>query len=210
MLTFEHFQKSYGPNRILGIDKLMLEAGIHWIQGTNGSGKSTLLKAIAGLIHFHGSIVLENRFNLKKQPVAYRQQINFAESEPLYPGYFNGWDMIRLFAKAKKAPDNQITQLVEGLGMVEYLNEPLAGYSSGMLKKLSLVLGFLGQPSLILLDEPFITLDQAALNQLAEWIRDTHLLKNVNFLITSHQTIPLSIPLTRTFLLSNQQLQLRN
>lgn len=206
MLEFENFQKKYGAVTVLRITSLHLEPGIHWIQGRNGSGKSTLLKSVAGIIHFDGSIRLTTGLSIKKQPVAYRQAVNFAESEPLYPEFFNGWDMIGLFSKAKGAPDEQVDMLINGFDMGQYLADPVGGYSSGMLKKLSLILAFLGNPSLILLDEPFITLDHKATLQLADWICEGYQQQQISFIITSHQSLPETIPLNNTFELSQQQL----
>jgi ABC-2 type transport system ATP-binding protein len=58
-----------------------------------------------------------------------------------------------------------------------------------MLKKLSLVLAFLGHPSLILLDEPLITIDTESLKILHNWIKERHLQESCGFIIASHQPI---------------------
>lgn len=84
MLYFNKFQKSYGPYLILKIEEFSIGSGIYWIKGSNGSGKSTLLKAIAGILSFEGNIILLNKsIDLKKQAIAYRRLVNFAEGEPL-------------------------------------------------------------------------------------------------------------------------------
>lgn len=203
MLELCNFSKAYHFSPVLEIAQLELLSGIHWIQGQNGSGKSTLLKALAGLIHFEGTVILEARIALKKNPLRYRQQVNFAESEPNFPSFLTGQDMVCLFIKAKKGGQEQATALTNGFHMADYLMQPLSSYSAGMLKKLSLVLAFLGSPSLILLDEPFITLDQHAVNQLAHWIRTGHEQQGINFIITSHQAIPSDVPIDYTFTLMN-------
>ncbi|GAA4791089.1 ABC transporter ATP-binding protein [Olivibacter ginsenosidimutans] len=206
MLQFHNFAKAYGVQPVLQIEKLALPSGIHWIQGDNGTGKSTLLKALAGLIHFKGTVLLDGDIDLKKQPLAYRKRVNFAESEAAFPLFLNGQDMIKLFMKAKNATQEQLWALINGFGMSDYLTQPLSSYSAGMLKKLSLVLAFLGKPSLLLLDEPFITLDQQAIEQLAHWIKERHEQQQINFILTSHQAIPSNVPIDYTFKLINQGL----
>lgn len=206
MLELDNFSKNYGVTPVLQISKMVLSPGIHWIQGENGSGKSTLLKVLAGLLHFKGTVCLEDRIDLKKQPLAYRQKVNFAESEPAFPSFLTGWDMIKLFAKAKGASQRQLAYYVDAFNMRDYLVDPLGSYSAGMAKKLSLVLAFLGNPKLILLDEPFITLDHRALNELAQWIKTSHRKNGIDFIITSHQNIPSAIPIDSTFLLAHQTL----
>jgi ABC-2 type transport system ATP-binding protein len=189
MLQFTEFQKSYGSFTVLRIDTLFIKPGIFWIKGVNGSGKSTLLKAIAGIISFDGNIVLDQNISLKKQPVAYRRLVNFAEAEPIFPEFLTGMEMIKLFISAKDAPVGQDKYFIESMKMKDYINEPLGTYSSGMLKKLSIVLAFMGNPKLILLDEPLITLDIESLKILYKWIDEKHRQEKVSFFLSSHQPL---------------------
>ena len=73
--------------------------------------------------------------------------------------------------------------------MQNYIGRPIGTYSSGMLKKLSLVLAFLGNPELILLDEPLITIDTASLKILYQWINKLHKDNSVSFMLSSHQAL---------------------
>jgi ABC-2 type transport system ATP-binding protein len=70
-----------------------------------------------------------------------------------------------------------------------YLDNPLGTYSSGMLKKLSLVLAFLGRPALILLDEPLNAIDSDSLQVLYNWIETKYRTENISFLLSSHQSL---------------------
>jgi ABC-2 type transport system ATP-binding protein len=187
MLQIENFLKSYHRQTVLQIDRLEVRPGIYWVKGANGSGKSTFLKAVAGLIHFQGNIILNSGIDIKKQPVAYRKQVNFAEAEPIFPEFLTGWEMIRLFADAKNAPKNQEEYFIESMNMQDYLGDSVGSYSSGMLKKLSLVLAFLGRPTLILLDEPLITIDADSLKVLYDWISQANDSHQTSFLLSSHQ-----------------------
>lgn len=206
MLTLRDFSKQYTDKPILQIPEWTFHPGIHWIQGSNGAGKSTLLKVLAGLLHFKGSVCLDDQSDLKKQPISYRKLVNFAESEPAFPSFLTGMDMLKLFEQAKNAPSGRSLTLAESFQMNGYLRDTLSSYSAGMIKKLSLLLAFLGNPKLILLDEPFITLDKTSLRVLAEWIKTAHKDEAVSFIITSHQSLPKAIPITTTFLLENQTL----
>lgn len=188
MLYFNNFRKSYGQNLVLAIDDLTIDNGIYWVKGVNGSGKSTLLKSIGGFLFFNGDIILDG-INMKQRGVDYRKKVNFADAEPLYPEFLTGWEMISLFKKAKGGDIGQERYYVESMQMEGYLNNPLGTYSSGMLKKLSLVLAFLGNSSLILLDEPLITIDAESLKVLYEWIVKKHIADNVTFLLSSHQPL---------------------
>jgi len=61
-------------------------------------------------------------------------------------------------------------------------------YSSGMVKKLSLALAFIGEPALLLLDEPLVTVDQASVDFIYTLIEEYFQTKKATFLITSHQS----------------------
>jgi ABC-2 type transport system ATP-binding protein len=189
MLQLKDFQKSYGATTILKIDDLLIQPGIFWIKGANGSGKSTLLKAIAGIISFDGDILLNQNISVKKLAAAYRKLVNFAEAEPIFPEFLTGMEMIKLFASAKDAPKAQHEYFIEGMKMNAYVNEPIGTYSSGMLKKLSIVLAFMGNPQIILLDEPLITIDTESLKILYQWIEEKHQQDKISFFLSSHQPL---------------------
>nr|WP_315419363.1 ATP-binding cassette domain-containing protein [uncultured Pedobacter sp.] len=188
MLHFSQFEKSYFDHLVLKIDNIKLPEGIFWIKGSNGTGKSTFLKSIAGILSFKGDIAIGTVY-LKNHGVSYRKLVNFAAAEPLFPEFLSGTEMITLFAKAKDAGAGQAEILVAEMGMQGYINNPLGSYSSGMLKKLSLVLAFLGKPKLILLDEPLNTIDAESLEVLYRWINEKYEKDKISFLLSSHQPL---------------------
>ena len=206
-LSFTNYRKTFGTVEVLKINDLTLDSGIYWVKGENGSGKSTLFKSIAGIIDFDGNIVLNHALNSQKRTVEYRKLVNFAEAEPLFPEFLTGKDLINLFAEAKNAPASQSEFYLSDMKMQTYINEPVGAYSSGMLKKLSIVLAFLGNPHLILLDEPLITLDTDSLKILYKWIEKKFAEDGVSFLISSHQALSFDSGIvTKTLLVENQTL----
>jgi ABC-2 type transport system ATP-binding protein len=207
MLHFTEFKKFYGKFPALQISDLVISPGIYWVKGANGSGKSTLLKSIAGILAFNGDIILNDNISIKKKPVAFRKLVNFGEAEPLFPEFLTGAEMIKMFATAKDAPAGQSDHYVESMKMQTYIEQPMGTYSSGMLKKLSLVLAFLGRPQLILLDEPLITIDTESLKTLYGWISALHNDGNVSFMLSSHQALDASqLPQAAELLVAAQTL----
>jgi ABC-2 type transport system ATP-binding protein len=208
MLQLHHFSKTYQGRAVLRIDSFALSPGTYWIQGANGSGKSTLLRAIAGVTSFAGDILLAGQLSVKKQAVAYRRLVNFAEAEPLFPEFLTGRELINLFKTAKDAPPHQEDFYLESLRMTSYVHEPVGTYSSGMLKKLSLVLAFLGQPTCILLDEPLTTLDAEAIPVLCSWMARQQAQHGTSFLLSSHQSVAADLlPAMQKLLVENATLR---
>ncbi|RSK50199.1 ABC transporter ATP-binding protein [Hymenobacter rigui] len=189
MLEFHDFHKAYNGHTILRLPDFSIDSGIYWLRGHNGSGKSTFLQSVAGILSFEGDIVLDKHLSIKKHPAAYRNKVNFAEAEPVFPDFLTGTDLIRLFKSAKQAPARQEEPYVESMGMSAYVTAPISTYSSGMLKKLALVLAFLGRPGCILLDEPLTTLDADSLPILFSWITEQQQQAGTTFLLSSHQEL---------------------
>jgi ABC-2 type transport system ATP-binding protein len=189
MLHLTNFSKSYYGRAVLRIESFTFSAGAYWVQGANGSGKSTLLKAIAGVLPFTGDILLAGQWSVKHQAGAYRRRVNFAEAEPVFPAFLTGRELLHLFRTAKDGPPHQEDFYLESLGMSAYVHEPVGTYSSGMLKKLSLVLAFLGQPTWIVLDEPLTTLDASAIPVLCAWLVRQRAQQGTSFLLSSHQAL---------------------
>ena len=208
MLEFIHAQKFYGDRKILDIPSLHLEKGIYWLQGANGSGKTTLLRMIGGLLPFEGDIQVD-AISQHRRPVAYRRSVSWADAEPLYPAFISGEELVNFYRDIRSAPAEQTDRLIAWWGMQAFLPTRIGAWSSGMIKKLSLLLAFIGSPRLILLDEPMITLDQAGIPLLYELIRESHRQQGTSFLISSHQPIEAGfLPVDKKIGLTDHTLQL--
>lgn len=205
VLEISQLRQRYGEREILSIPSFAIEKGIYWIQGENGAGKSTLFRTLAGMLPFEGSIVLDGKYDLKKEPVEYRLRLNLGEAEPLYPSFLTPADLIAFVAEAQKASPGQSERLVEAFG-INYLQNPFGSCSSGMVKKVSLLLAFLGDPSIIILDEPLITIDREAREVLFQLIKEYHD-DGVTFLLSSHQLFEQEgLHVSRSFRLKNKTL----
>jgi ABC-2 type transport system ATP-binding protein len=189
MLSIQHLKKQYGTYLILDVPSLQFGTGLYWIKGANGSGKSTLLKIISGIIPFEGEVKIEG-INLRKQPTDYRRLVNYVEAEPLYPPFLTGQDLISFFSTTRKANKEEVDHLIQKFNIDLFVRNPIGTYSSGMVKKLSLVLAFIGQPKYILLDEPLVTIDKESVPILYELVK-LYFNKGVNFIFTSHQAFEL-------------------
>lgn len=206
MLELTSIQKSFSGKQVLDIPSLRLETGIYWLKGANGSGKSTLFKMLAGLLPGKGDIRIDG-ISQVKAPVAYRRLINHSPAEPVFPAFISGDELISFVLTVKKGTARQVKEIKEMLEIGAYTANPTGSYSSGMLKKLSLLLAFTGQPRWILLDEPFTTLDIQAQQNLHTLISGSYK-TGVSFIITSHHDLETpDLHFTRVFRLKDAQLK---
>jgi ABC-2 type transport system ATP-binding protein len=207
MLQFDQVYKSYDQQAVLEIPTLKLERNIYWLQGINGSGKTTFLRMLAGMIPFKGNILLDG-INLRDQPLPYRRLISFAEAEPLYPSFITGLELISFYKDIRKATNTQTEMLIRFFRMQGFLSQPVSTFSSGMIKKLSLLLAFIGKPSLVLLDEPLSTLDEEALHHIPDLISAYHKEFRTCFILSSHQPFTSYSQAVFKILISEQTLQI--
>lgn len=204
-LIIKKLIKSYGSNTILEFDDWKVGQGSYWIKGGNGRGKTTLFKIIAGQTPFTGTVAINNIL-LHKKPVAYRSKISYAEAEPQYPDFLTGKELLDYCIAIKKADVNTAAEMTSLFKLSAFMNNKVGTYSSGMLKKLSLILAFTGEAELYILDEPLITIDNEAAAVLYQLINNCHQ-NGKTVLISSHQEIdPAKIMLSGAFEIDNHRL----
>ena len=162
-LKLEHISKSYGKNKALSDFSMTFTPGIYALLGPNGSGKSTLmniitdnLKADSGEIFFDGE-------NVKKMGVRFREKIGFMPQYPgLYPN-FTAREFLFYMATLKDIPKKDMKDAVEAvLSAVELSDvagQKISSFSGGMKQRLALAQATLGDPEIIILDEPTAGLD---------------------------------------------------
>ena len=156
--------------RIRALDKIsfsITRGEIISIRGTNGSGKSTLLRIIAGLSKPTTGII-EYKFNrnVKKpsprigycpdNPIIYR---NVSVSEFLIY-------ILKILGLEKK--HSPLIKLITDFNLIKWIDEPIGSLSRGMLHKVALIMSMIDSPQLLILDEPFSSLDENSADVLIE------------------------------------------
>ncbi|MBC8984259.1 ABC transporter ATP-binding protein [Pedobacter sp. N36a] len=205
-LSLNHIDKKYGSHAIFSFEEWQLDQGIYWLKGGNGTGKTTLFKMISGQTPFEGSLTL-NDISLKNQPVTYRSMISYAEAEPQYPAFITGNELLNYHIDVRYANPEDSISLISALGMSSIMDQKVGSYSSGMLKKLSLICAFVGKVQLYILDEPLITMDTAAAQVLYQLINSYHK-QGYSFLLSSHQELEMNhLPIKQVFQIVDRQIQ---
>ena len=153
---------AYGDVHVLaGIDLEIAPGEFVALIGPNGAGKTTLLHAIAGTAPLCDGQVAIDGHDLAKTPREAKQAIGLAIDPPSLPALLTGRECLALFSGARGLPSIPPATLALGetLSLTSTLDRRVASYSLGMRQKLGIMLGLIGEPPLLLLDEPFNGLD---------------------------------------------------
>ncbi len=205
MLVLKNISKKYDDHEVLSFEGFSFDKGIHWIKGGNGIGKSTLFKIIAGVIPFKGDVVWNN-IDLRKESNLYKSHISLAEAEPQYPPFITGKDLLNYYISIRSASEKECLELTNYFDLLPFINNKIGSYSSGMLKKLSLICALTGNSNLYLFDEPFITIDTGSTDKLYKLLNQKRE-EGKTILLSSHQAIDAyKINLTSTIEIINKRL----
>ena len=163
ILSISGITKSYGTNLALDHFSAVLEPGIYALLGPNGSGKSTLmniltdnLKADSGEITYDG----ENTLAMGER---FREKLGFM---PQYPGLYPNftverflWYMAALKGLTKAQCERQIPEILAAVELDDVPRRRIGALSGGMKQRLTLAQAVLGEPEILILDEPTAGLD---------------------------------------------------
>ena len=184
MVSIENLHKQFGKNQVLkGIDLNIDNGGIFAVLGPNGSGKTTLIKSILGMvIPKQGTIKIQGK-NIKNNP-SYRHYIDYLPQIANFPSNLKVKELIRMIKDLRKQTlDDQC--LIELFRLEPFLDKKLGNLSGGTKQKVNIVLTFMFDSPLIILDEPTTGLDPISLIRLKELIQ-AEKAKGKTILITSH------------------------
>ena len=160
--TLHNITKVYGKKVALDNVSLALEKpGVYSILGPNGSGKSTLLRVIAGLVNQSSGKVMRFRNGSRIYVQEFLEHAGIALGSPLFRPSMTGRDLLVLASKIKgiKNIGHEISHVSGLMEIGEFLDEEMRNYSSGMLQRTLIANALVGDPEILILDEPSAGLD---------------------------------------------------
>nr|WP_299384006.1 ABC transporter ATP-binding protein [Allomuricauda sp.] len=184
MIQIKDLHKKFGKNKVLDQLDLDIEGGgIFAILGPNGSGKTTLIKSILGMVVIdQGSISVLGSSVSKHWK--YRKEINYLPQIANFPGNLRVRELIKMIQDLRQK-SNKSEKLVQVFQLDPFLDKKLSTLSGGTKQKVNIVLTFMFDSPVLILDEPTTGLDPAALIQLKALIQQEKE-QGKTILITSH------------------------
>ena len=168
MIEVDGLTKRFG--RVLAVDDLTFRAQpgrVTGFLGPNGAGKTTTLRAIVGLLHptSGSAMVLGRAYRELDEPALSVGAV--LEASGFHPGR-SGRNHLRTVARATGVDDRRIDELLELVDLADARRRRVRGYSLGMRQRLAIATALLGDPKVLILDEPANGLDPQGIR----WLRD--------------------------------------
>lgn len=142
--------------------------------GLNGAGKSTTIKHIIGLLREKNGSIKINGHTFKDDPTTYRKQIGYIPEQPILYDELTLYEHLRLTAMAHDVAEDvfeeRLPALLEAFRMQRQLHWFPVHFSKGMRQKVMIMCAFLIEPSLYIVDEPFVGLDPLGIQSYIDWM----------------------------------------
>ena len=188
ILETNHLSKQSGNTyRVNDLSMAVPENCVYGFLGPNGAGKSTTLKMILGLIHpSQGSIkIFGTVMNSANRLSILRQTGSLIENPGGY-GHLTGLENMQIIQKLKGVNEAEISSALKTVRLYDQRDKKLSNYSLGMKQRLGIAMAILGNPKLLILDEPTNGLDPAGIQEMRQLICSLPKERNMTVIISSH------------------------
>lgn len=177
MLKIENFTKKYGDKTAVSqLDLTIGKGEIYGFIGHNGAGKTTTLKAVAGILGFEEGQIFIDGVSVKEDPITCKKKMAYIPDNPDLYEFMTGIQYLNFIADiygvSSEVRQERINRYAEKFEMKKNLAMGISSYSHGMKQKLALISAWIHEPSLIIMDEPFVGLDPKASHLLKEMMHE--------------------------------------
>ena len=189
MIEVKNVTKKYG--NFVAVDNISFtvnDGEVVGFLGPNGAGKSTTMNMITGFIEPTDGTIIVNGFDASKQPIKAKQQIGYMpEGVPLYTD-LTVREFVTYMAELKRVPHKEkkerVTNVLRETGIEDVANRLIKNLSRGYKQRVSLAGALVGDPKIVILDEPTVGLDPKQITEIRQLIK--RLGKKHTVILSSH------------------------
>jgi len=192
-ITAHGVTKRFGPKVVLSGVDIELGMGITGLLGPNGAGKTTLLRILATVLHPDGGQIalLGHDPSSAEGRLAVRRQLGYLPQEPGFHRSFTAFEFVDYVAILKEWGDrrsrhDEVRRVLSLVGLEPVMGTPIKKLSGGMRRRVAIAQALLGDPNLLILDEPTAGLDPEQRLRFRELL--SALAARSTVLLSTHQT----------------------
>ncbi len=187
MIQTKDLSKTYKGRA--AVDRLHLNIArgdIYGFLGPNGAGKTTTIRMLLGLIKpTKGSVEIFGR-PLERDKLNILRKVGSLVEYPSYYGHLTAVENLEAIRRILDAPKSRIAQVLETVGLTKEAKRPVKGFSLGMKQRLGIAAALIGDPELLILDEPTNGLDPSGILEIRELIKGMPKQYGITVLVSSH------------------------
>ena len=173
--------------RVNKLDLAIPEGCVYGFLGPNGAGKTTTLKLLLGLLKpTDGTITFFGQKMTEQNRLSILRHTGSLIESPSYYGHLTGLENLQIMAKLKKVPVAEIEKALHTVRLYEQKDKKVKQYSLGMKQRLGIAMALLGNPRVLILDEPTNGLDPAGIQEMREFIKDLPMTHQMTVIVSSH------------------------
>ena len=187
VITTHELTRRFGE--ITAVDSLDLSVAhgrVYGFLGPNGAGKTTTIRMLLGLIRPDTGEVHVFQKNLRKNRIKLLRRIGALMESPSYYPYLSGRENLEITRRLRGIDRNEVFDVLDLVGLTTAAQRKVGTYSLGMKQRLGLAQAFLGQPEILILDEPTNGLDPAGIHEIRELISRLPKERSVTIFLSSH------------------------
>ena len=177
MIEIKNVSKTYnGETKALNNINLDIRDGeIFAFIGHNGAGKTTMIKSIIGILDFEEGEILVNGKSIRKNPIECKMQMSYVPDNPDMYENMKAINFINfvcdMYDISKNIRKENISKYAKMFEIEDKLNDDISSLSHGMKQKIALIAALAHNPSVLIMDEPFVGLDPKAVYDMKEAMR---------------------------------------
>ncbi len=173
--------------RVNHIDLRIPEGCVYGFLGPNGAGKTTTLKLLLGLLKpSAGTITFFGQKMTEKNRLSILKHTGSLIESPSFYGHLTGLENMQIIAKLKKVSAREITNVLQTVRLYDQKDKKVKQYSLGMKQRLGIAMALLGNPRVLILDEPTNGLDPAGIQEIREFIKELPIIRQITVIVSSH------------------------
>jgi ABC-2 type transport system ATP-binding protein len=210
VLELVNLSKTYGRRRggVRAVRDVTLSVGageVYGFLGPNGAGKSTTIRMLIGLIAPTSGEARLFGGNLRSNPSVLSRVGSLVDGGNFYP-FLSGRRNLEVLAKTRGGGSERIDGLLEQVGLAKDSKRKVKGYSTGMRQRLGVAAALLGDPDLVILDEPVNGLDAAGIQEMRALIRGLAVDQGKTVFLSSHLLHEVQQVCDRVAIISNGEI----